>query len=145
VSDRYQTYWISRRLFWVQGIYFGVTGLWPLVHLRSFELVTGPKQDDWLVETVGLLILVIGVALCVSARARVLNAGNYVVAAGSAFALMLVDIVFTANGAISPIYLLDAAAECFLLIAWATVAYLAYRNRRGMDRRHEGHLAMALR
>jgi hypothetical protein len=32
-------------------------GLWPLVHLSSFEAVLGPKTDRWLVKTVcGLLI-----------------------------------------------------------------------------------------
>lgn len=145
VSDHYQTYWISRRILWVQGIYFAVTGAWPLIHMPSFEAVTGPKQDDWLVQTVGTLILVVGAALCLSAKARVLNAGNYALAAGSAFALMIVDIVFTANGTLRPIYLLDAAAECFLLIAWATLGFLALRENRSEDRRHHRHLALALR
>ena len=37
----------------VQGSYYLVTGLWPLVHLASFEAITGPKVDaggaagDW--------------------------------------------------------------------------------------------------
>ena len=34
-----------------------VFGAWPLVHMRSFEWVSGPKTDHWLVQTVaGLLI-----------------------------------------------------------------------------------------
>ena len=27
-------------------------GLWPLLHIRSFEWVFGPKTDRWLVKTV---------------------------------------------------------------------------------------------
>lgn len=39
-----------------QGIYYVASGLWPLLHMRSFEAVTGPKRDKWLVNTVGALI-----------------------------------------------------------------------------------------
>ena len=31
-----------------QGAFYAVSGLWSIVHLRSFEAVTGPKRDDWL-------------------------------------------------------------------------------------------------
>ncbi len=36
-----------------QGLYYTVSGLWPLISLRTFTLVTGPKVDLWLVKTVG--------------------------------------------------------------------------------------------
>ena len=45
-----------RRLLLAEGVYFFLTGLWPVVHLPSFIAVTGPKRDLWLVRTVGLLI-----------------------------------------------------------------------------------------
>ncbi|MDQ3740803.1 MAG: hypothetical protein M3389_07650, partial [Actinomycetota bacterium] len=55
-----------------QGVYYGATALWPLVSRRTFEAVTGPKDDWWLVETVALLILPIGGALgAAGARDRV--------------------------------------------------------------------------
>lgn len=50
-------------LFRAWGTYYVVTGLWPLIHLTSFEAVTGPKTDDWLVHMVGLLAASIGLAL----------------------------------------------------------------------------------
>ena len=40
-----------------QGAYFLGTGVWPLVLMPSFESVTGPKVDKWLVRTVGVLRL----------------------------------------------------------------------------------------
>ena len=43
-----------------QGGYYAITGVWPLVHMRSFEAVTGPKQDHWLVHTVAGLLVVNG-------------------------------------------------------------------------------------
>jgi hypothetical protein len=33
--------------------YLLATGVWSLVHRRSFERVTGPKEDYWLVQAVG--------------------------------------------------------------------------------------------
>ena len=45
-----------RRLLFAEGVYFFLTGVWPVVHLPSFIAVTGPKRDLWLVRTVGLLI-----------------------------------------------------------------------------------------
>jgi len=43
-----------------QGVANLVGGLWPLVHLRSFEMVFGPKTDRWLVKTVAGLLIVCG-------------------------------------------------------------------------------------
>ena len=36
---------LARRLALAQGAYWGASGLWPIVHLRSFELVTAPKAS----------------------------------------------------------------------------------------------------
>jgi len=41
-------------------VYFLLTGIWPLLSMRTFEAVTGPKVDRWLVKTVGVLVAVIG-------------------------------------------------------------------------------------
>lgn len=105
-------------LLTVQGLYFVATGLWPLVSLRTFELVTGPKTDDWLVMTVGALAAVIGAALLASARALEPEWPTVVLGAGSALAFLLVDLVFVADGVIPPVYLADAVVEAVFLIGW---------------------------
>ena len=46
-----------------QAAAYVATGLWPIVDLRSFERVTGPKHDDWLVRTVGGLAVALGAGL----------------------------------------------------------------------------------
>src|ERR671917_123242 len=46
-----------------QGVFYVATGLWPIVSLRTFEAVTGPKADGWLVKTAGVLITAIGAGL----------------------------------------------------------------------------------
>lgn len=38
------------------GWYYLMTGIWPLLHIRSFVWMTGPKTDRWLVKAVGGLV-----------------------------------------------------------------------------------------
>lgn len=106
-----------------QGLYYAATGAWPLVHMRSFLRVTGPKTDLWLVRTVGLLIVVIGATLVLAGLRRRASPELAVLAIGGALALAAVDCVHVAAGRISRIYLLDAALEIplavALSVAWA--------------------------
>ena len=70
-----------------QGVYYILTGLWPLVSMQSFELVTGPKTDDWLVQTVGLLLAVIGMTLLARARRARPAADTRLLSGGTALAV----------------------------------------------------------
>lgn len=102
----------------LQGLYYGLTGLWPIVHIDSFLKVTGPKTDLWLVKTVGLLIVVIGATLGLSAYRRQWSAEIAVLAIGSAVVLAAVDGVYVLKRRIMKVYLLDAAGEVGLLALW---------------------------
>ena len=100
------------------GFYVG-TGVWPLLHRRSFERVTGPKADFWLAQTVGLTVAAIGIGLAQAvSRKRGVPAELRTVAATTAAGLALVDVSFVARGRISKIYLVDAAAEVALVVGW---------------------------
>lgn len=92
-----------------------VTGAWPLVSLSTFEAMTGPKTDDWLVRTVGVLAVVIGVTLLAGAR----HAPGVVIllAVAAAAGFTAIDVVYASSGVISPIYLGDAAVEAVLAAA----------------------------
>ena len=117
-----------RRLACGQGVFYLVTGLWPLLHVTSFLAVTGPKVDVWLAQTVGALLSVTGFALLLAAQRRRLSPEWLVLAAGQAAALALVDVVFVAQLRIRPIYLADAAAELVLVAAWLLLARRAVRS-----------------
>lgn len=108
----------------VQGGFYAATGLWALVDLGSFMAVTGPKTDHWLVKTVGILVTVIGAVLLLAWRSRRVTPEVVLLAVGSALSLAAIDIVYVANRTISPIYLLDAAAEVALAVAWIPAARL---------------------
>lgn len=107
-----------------QGCYYLLSGLWPLVSMRSFLAVTGPKTDLWLVKTVGVLIAVIGGVLTFSSRRRAVPEVA-LLGVGSAAGLAAIDVVYVAKRRIRPVYLLDALAELCLIAAWA----VAWRRR----------------
>lgn len=111
----------------LQGVYFLATGVWPLVSMRTFEAVTGPKADRWLVKTVGLLVAVIGSSLILDRRRP--SPGSAALGVGSALALGGVDVVYAARRRISPIYLLDAVAEAVLVAMWLTRRVRGARSR----------------
>jgi hypothetical protein len=101
-----------------QGAYYLTTGVWPLISMRSFESVTGPKADKWLVKTVGVLVGVIGASLMLAARRKAVSSEARLLATGSAAGLAFIDVIYVANARISPVYLLDAAGEIALLKMW---------------------------
>ena len=96
-----------------QGVFYIATGLWPILHLRSFLRVTGPKRDTWLVQTLGGLIAVVGAALLADQH------DSKTLGIGSALTLAAADVVFAGKGRISPVYFADAAAEVCLAALWA--------------------------
>lgn len=105
----------------IQGIYFFVSGIWPLISMSTFLKVTGPKTDLWLVKTVGLILAVIGAALIVAQVNAEINTSIVVLAIGSALSLAIVEVVYVAKRVISPIYLGDAVIE-LILIGWWVVS-----------------------
>src|SRR3954452_2953297 len=120
----------STALAKVQGAYYAVTGIWPLLHMRSFLAVTGPKIDLWLVETVGALVTCIGGQLLMSASSNAEASRMKPLAAASAASLAAVEIIHVAKKRISPIYLLDAAAEIGIALLWLGTNGRTARNRR---------------
>ena len=112
-------------LFRLWGAYYVATGLWPLIHLASFESVTGPKTDDWLVHMVGLLAAVIGGTLLRgSARA---TSDMAFLAVASALAFTAIDVWYAATGVISSIYIADAVVELLLVGALFVIGRTAAR------------------
>ena len=105
-----------------QGIYYLVSGAWGVVHIASFQKVTGRKTDLWLVKTVGLLLVAIGGGLILAGAGRGFAPGLIFIAMASAVALLIIELVYVLKRVIGPIYLADAVVEAGFLIWWA--AYL---------------------
>jgi hypothetical protein len=98
-----------------QGIYYVTSGLWPILHMRSFEQVTGQKRDKWLVKTVGALITAIGSTLLFSAAREPESETARNLGISAALALIGIDSIYSIRGTIPKIYLMDAAVEAALV------------------------------
>jgi hypothetical protein len=116
-------------LTWLgQSIYYMATGLWPFVDIDSFQKVTGPKVDLWLVKTVGALVTVIGAVLALGWRRGATNPEVPILATGSAAGLAGIGFYYSLRGRISKVYLMDAVAEVAIILIW----FLTWpANRRG--------------
>ena len=120
----------QRDVAFSQGVYFLATGIWPLVHMESFEAMTGPKADKWLVRTVGVLVGVAGgVLLRAAARNRVTPEISALGVASSA-SLGAVDTLYAIRGDSSRIYLADSAVHGAFVAGWAQARDVAPEVRR---------------
>jgi hypothetical protein len=95
-----------------QGGYYVATGVWPLIHLRSFLIVSGDKTDRWLVRSYGALTLAIGVALLVSGPEP-----RRVLGTAAAVAIGVPEAWYVAHRRIRPVYAVDAAVQAAVVLA----------------------------
>jgi len=108
-------------LLCIQGIYFLGTGLWPVIHIKSFILVTCPKTDLWLVKTLGMVFFCEGVCFILGGIIARAGLPVKILAFINAFVLMCVDCYNVMTGTICPIYLADAGIEAVFLLCWGYV------------------------
>jgi hypothetical protein len=120
-------------LLWLQGAYYLVTGLWPLISIETFQMVTGPKtdhlvtgreSDHWLVMTVGVLVTAVAATLLVAAWRGHKPLEVVVLAVGSSLALAAIDFIYVGRQVIDPIYLVDAVAELVLISLWVVACLI---------------------
>ncbi|PJJ67431.1 hypothetical protein [Chryseobacterium geocarposphaerae] len=101
-----------------QAIYYLFTSIWPLIHMKSFLMVTGEKTDLWLVKTVGILLL----PYCLLLFYLTFNdKKNPVIILSIIFCclgLFIIDIYYYLNGVINGSYLIDAGFQLLFMGYW---------------------------
>lgn len=105
-----------------QAAYYLFTGVWPLVGIDSFQKVSGPKTDLWLVKTVGVLIAVIGAVIGLAGLESRITRRERLLATGSAAGLAAIDVIYSLRGRVWPVYLLDAVLQLVFIGGWAADA-----------------------
>ena len=127
---------MTRIVLRLQGVYYIITGLWPVVNIYSFELISGPKTDDWLVKMVGLLAASIGLALLVAARRARPSVEGIVLGVMSALSFTAIEVFYVLNGTLLEVYLLDALLEvCIVVLLLGGLVGGARREQKADSRR----------
>lgn len=108
------------KLALAHGAYLVFTGAWPLLHLRSFEKVTGPKREEWLTKGVGACLANVGIQLIQSAlRGGRVRREVRSLAVRMAMTFAAFDFYYAGvRRRISPVYLVNGAAQLFFAALW---------------------------
>ncbi|MEO3787683.1 hypothetical protein ABGB12_30525 [Actinocorallia sp. B10E7] len=100
------------------GLFNIVGGAWPLVHRRSFEGFFGPKQEEWLQQTTGALLVAAGCSQVLTVGEPGGHAHARRTGLGTAATLLAIDLIYAPRGRIRWTYLLDGALEAAWIVAW---------------------------
>jgi hypothetical protein len=100
-----------------QAAYLVASGVWPILHRRSFERVTGRKHDFWLVRTVGGLAAATGLSLGVAAIEGKRRREAAILALTSGLVFAVADL--RAARTHSRIYLADTLLQVAFAPTWA--------------------------
>jgi hypothetical protein len=106
-------------IFLAQGIYYFITGLWPLIDIESFLYITGPKTDLWLVKTVSAIFVCIGLVLSLAFFQQSTSLLIIILGVTTALAIVIIDFYYSLNGVISPVYLIDGGIQILLLLFYS--------------------------
>jgi hypothetical protein len=96
------------RVLRLQGAYYLVGGLWPLVHARSFVFVAGPKPDRFQLAVSSALFVSAGASLLLTVREPP-SAGARTLGITTALAVAYVDWAHRRD--IRPLFRAEGAAE----------------------------------
>lgn len=102
-----------------QGLFNVVGGAWPIVWLRSFEWIYGPKEEDWLQKTSGALFMTVGLAQLMTEDSPESIRFARRVGIGVALTYLTIDLIYVPKGRLRKTYLQDALMEAGWLYAWA--------------------------
>jgi hypothetical protein len=117
---------LFKSILWIQSIYILFTAVWPIVDIESFMAVTGRKIDQWLVKTVGALLIPVALTIATHLFIRADHRPVVVLAAGTAIAFACIDFYYTVTNVISDIYLADGVIQVIFLSAWTFVILRYY-------------------
>ena len=112
----------GRTILIVQSIYYLLTGLWPLLHIRSFMELTGYKTDTWLVKTVAVLTISMSLTFMTDLLSKEFSTAIAVLSVTSSLGFLLIDSHYALSEVISPVYLADAAVQLVFICWWGVVA-----------------------
>ncbi len=112
-------------VLYAHALYLLIGGAWPLLSLPTFEEVTGPKSDHFLVRTVALILVLVASILFAQRKSPVERSAVFM-AMGVSFILGSVAWISAAGGWVWKIYFIDGGIHLLFACAWV---YLLLRRQ----------------
>ncbi|HLT74991.1 MAG TPA: hypothetical protein VKZ68_07885 [Ohtaekwangia sp.] len=119
-----------RSLLIVQSVYTLITGVWPLIHIESFIAATGPKEDIWLVKTVGAMLIPVSLALAAFVWINASRIPAILLGGLMAVVFAVIDFHYALADVISNVYMLDGVLQLIFIIGWIWIARLELLDHR---------------
>ena len=119
---RLKTLKVFRSILIVQSLYTLITGVWPLIHIESFIAATGPKDDLWLVKTVGAMLIPVSVALAAFIWINASKVPAILLGGLTAIVFAIIDFHFALSDVISNVYMLDGLLQLIFIAGWLWIA-----------------------
>lgn len=107
-----------RIILWVQSLYYFVTGVWALLDIHSFMIVTGPKTDVWLVKTISVLLVAISLPLFANLFIKTNRWPVIFLASSCSIFLAAIDFYYSGRHVISSVYSIDGIIQNLLFLGW---------------------------
>lgn len=101
----------------LQTAYYLATGIWPVIHIKSFEKITGEKTDKWLVKMVGLLSVAVAITIFLANSADDVKLLGILAAA----AFVAIDFYYAVQRIVAPIYFVDGLIQVAFMAGWLLV------------------------
>lgn len=107
----------------VQGTYYLLIGLWPIVAFDSLPAASAAADHPWSLPAYGLVLAVIGIWLLVAGRKR--DALAETARSGILVALVVasVDVLLVVHGTAPLVYLADAVVQCAFVVWWVRALF----------------------
>jgi energy-converting hydrogenase Eha subunit E len=106
----------------IQGIYTTITALWAIVDIGSFMKVTGPKNDIWLVKTLSVILLAIGLTFISHSFQHKISLPAITLALSTSLSLAIIDFHYVSEGVISRVYAADGIIQVIFFVFWIYIA-----------------------
>ncbi len=120
---------ILTSLLFIQGIYTLITAIWPLIDIKSFMAVTGPKADIWLVKTVAVVLLPIAAFYLINIYRPGQILHLVLIGVINSIGLAIIDFYYSGKNIISRIYAVDGALQVLFALCWIYIALATSANK----------------
>jgi len=111
-----------------QGLYYFVTGLWPLLSFATYQSMTGIAATGGMAQMFGVSLVIMAIVIAMASIRQAVSLEILVLAVGSGAVIALAEFVLVAQRILPKVYLIDMVARIVLIGLWVSAWTIRRRN-----------------